>query len=169
MARYNPLSYHNGSVWPHDNSIISAGMAAYDFVKEANENLSGLIEASSAFSEHRLPELFWRVHSAGTFEASSLPHGELPPSLGKWSDHLFNRNLTRAVGVGKQPDAKSSPRRSAPISYGNRVSWLEGCRIDNHDFSNIISKCRESLPDKRADFFEVRFTSGQLVSRLGHN
>jgi glycogen debranching enzyme len=58
MARYNPLSYHNGSVWPHDNSIISAGMAAYDFVKEANEICLALIEASSAFSEHRLPELF---------------------------------------------------------------------------------------------------------------
>ena len=36
MARYNPLSYHNGSVWPHDNSIICAGMASYRFFKEAS-------------------------------------------------------------------------------------------------------------------------------------
>jgi glycogen debranching enzyme len=55
MARYNPLTYHNGRVWLHDTSIISAGMAWYGFVKEANEICLSLIETTS---EHRLPELF---------------------------------------------------------------------------------------------------------------
>lgn len=58
MARYNPLSYHNGSVWPHDNSIIAAGMARYGFMKEANEVAWAIIEAASSFQNHRLPELF---------------------------------------------------------------------------------------------------------------
>lgn len=58
MARYNPLSYHNGSIWPHDTSIISAGMNAYGFFKESNELALSLIDAATAFPEHRLPELF---------------------------------------------------------------------------------------------------------------
>ncbi|MDA4130544.1 MAG: amylo-alpha-1,6-glucosidase [Thaumarchaeota archaeon] len=58
MAQYNPLSYHNGSVWPHDTSIISAGMKAYGFFKESNELALSLIDAAAAFPEHRLPELF---------------------------------------------------------------------------------------------------------------
>ena len=49
MARYNPLSYHNGSVWPHDNSIIAAGLHRYGFVKEANEVIYSLLDAASAF------------------------------------------------------------------------------------------------------------------------
>jgi glycogen debranching enzyme len=58
MARFNPLSYHNGSVWPHDNSIIAAGLHRYGFIKEAHEIIYSLLDANSAFPVHRLPELF---------------------------------------------------------------------------------------------------------------
>ena len=58
MARYNPLSYHNGSIWPHDNSLIAAGMARYGFRKEANEVAYSIIDAATAFQDNRLPELF---------------------------------------------------------------------------------------------------------------
>jgi glycogen debranching enzyme len=58
MARYNPLSYHNGSVWPHDNSLIAAGMARYGFTREANDVAWAIMDAAVAFPEHRLPELF---------------------------------------------------------------------------------------------------------------
>ena len=58
MAQYNPLSYHNGSVWPHDTSIIAAGMKAYGFFSESNELALSLIDAAAAFPDHRLPELF---------------------------------------------------------------------------------------------------------------
>ena len=58
MSRYNPLSYHNGSVWPHDNSIIAAGLHRYGFVKEANEVIFSLLDAAADFPFQRLPELF---------------------------------------------------------------------------------------------------------------
>jgi glycogen debranching enzyme len=58
MARYNPLSYHNGSVWPHDNSLIAAGLHRYGFIKESQEVIYSLLDAASAFPNHRLPELF---------------------------------------------------------------------------------------------------------------
>ena len=57
MGAYNPMSYHNGSVWPHDNAIIAAGLMRYGFVEEAQRIAVGLLEAAKAFGG-RLPELF---------------------------------------------------------------------------------------------------------------
>jgi glycogen debranching enzyme len=57
-SRYNPLSYHNGSVWPHDNSLIASGLAKYGFKKLAGQILLALLDLSSVVELHRLPELF---------------------------------------------------------------------------------------------------------------
>lgn len=58
MSRYRPLSYHNGSVWPHDNSLIAAGMARYGFSGEARKVALAMVDAGMGFSRQRLPELF---------------------------------------------------------------------------------------------------------------
>ncbi|MFI6800306.1 amylo-alpha-1,6-glucosidase [Streptosporangium canum] len=57
MGAYNPMSYHNGSVWPHDNAIIAAGLMRYGFTEEAQRIAFGLLEAAEVFG-WRLPELF---------------------------------------------------------------------------------------------------------------
>ena len=57
MGAYNPMSYHNGSVWPHDNALIAAGLMRYGFVDEAQQVVDGLLDAAEAFGG-RLPELF---------------------------------------------------------------------------------------------------------------
>lgn len=57
-ARYNPMSYHNGSVWPHDNAVIAMGLARYGFKEQALAVMTGLFDASLHFDLHRLPELF---------------------------------------------------------------------------------------------------------------
>ncbi|MDA8312893.1 MAG: trehalase family glycosidase [Actinomycetota bacterium] len=57
MGAYNPASYHNGSVWPHDTAICIAGLARYGFVGAAQRVASGLLEAAAYFAG-RLPELF---------------------------------------------------------------------------------------------------------------
>jgi glycogen debranching enzyme len=54
-AGYNPLGYHHGTVWPHDNSIIAAGLARYGFRDEANRITLALLDAA-ACSAYRLPE-----------------------------------------------------------------------------------------------------------------
>jgi glycogen debranching enzyme len=56
-AGYNPIEYHNGTVWPHDCSIVAAGLARYGFRKEAADVIAGIFEASIPF-RHRLPEVF---------------------------------------------------------------------------------------------------------------
>jgi glycogen debranching enzyme len=57
-ARYNPISYHNGSIWPHDNALVAHGLARYGFQDEAARVLSALFEASRHLELARLPELF---------------------------------------------------------------------------------------------------------------
>jgi glycogen debranching enzyme len=57
MAAYNPLSYHNGSVWPHDNAIVVAGLMRYGFVEEAQRVAEAVLAAAESFGG-RLPELF---------------------------------------------------------------------------------------------------------------
>jgi glycogen debranching enzyme len=57
-ARYNPMSYHNGSVWPHDNALIAAGFSRYGLKAAAATVLAGFLDASLFFDLHRLPELF---------------------------------------------------------------------------------------------------------------
>lgn len=67
--RYNPMSYHNGSVWPHDNALIAAGMAEYGYKEGVIKILTGLFDASLFLDLHRLPELFCGF---------SRRHGESP-------------------------------------------------------------------------------------------
>ena len=57
-VNYHPRSYHNGSVWPHDNAIAAAGLRAAGFPTEAEMVARGTLEAGMAYSDRRLPELF---------------------------------------------------------------------------------------------------------------
>jgi glycogen debranching enzyme len=61
-ARYNPMSYHNGSVWPHDNSLIALGFARYGFKRAVGQVMQGLFEAAAYMDLRRLPELFCGFH-----------------------------------------------------------------------------------------------------------
>lgn len=57
-ARYNPMSYHNGSVWPHDNALTAYGLASYGLLKHFDKVFAGIFDASLHMELQRLPELF---------------------------------------------------------------------------------------------------------------
>jgi glycogen debranching enzyme len=57
-ARYNPMSYHNGSIWPHDNALIALGLARYGLKHSVEHLFKGLFGAASYMELRRLPELF---------------------------------------------------------------------------------------------------------------
>jgi glycogen debranching enzyme len=61
-VRYNPMSYHNGSVWPHDNGLIAAGFARYGLDDLVVAPFASLFDASVVMDSHRLPELFCGFH-----------------------------------------------------------------------------------------------------------
>jgi glycogen debranching enzyme len=58
MKRYNPFSYHNGSVWPHDNSLILLGLMNYGFSEKAKGLALDLLKAKERHHDNRLLELF---------------------------------------------------------------------------------------------------------------
>ena len=64
-SRYNPMAYHNGSIWPHDNALIAHGFARYGLQQPALEILRGLFDASTFFELRRTPELFCGFHRRG--------------------------------------------------------------------------------------------------------
>jgi glycogen debranching enzyme len=77
--RYNPMSYHNGSVWPHDNALIAAGAARYDDKTFALRILNAQFEAARHFELLRLPELFCGFRRKGReaplhFPVACSPH-----------------------------------------------------------------------------------------------
>jgi glycogen debranching enzyme len=57
-VRYNPMSYHNGSIWPHDNALITLGLARYGFKHSVEQVFEGLFDAAAYMDLRRLPELF---------------------------------------------------------------------------------------------------------------
>jgi glycogen debranching enzyme len=57
-VRYNPMSYHNGSIWPHDNALIALGLARYGLNRSVERVFKGLFDAATYMEMRRLPELF---------------------------------------------------------------------------------------------------------------
>jgi len=99
-ARYNPMAYHNGSVWPHDNALIALGLDRYGFKDGVQRILVGMFEASNYVDLHRLPELFcgfarqarigptfYPVACAPQAWATATPFALLQAALGLTLDH----------------------------------------------------------------------------------
>ena len=82
MGAYNPMSYHNGSVWPHDSAIAAAGLARYGYWEEAQRVAVGLLDAAAHFGG-RLPELFCGFDRAEFDVAGAVPDVVLAAGLGQ--------------------------------------------------------------------------------------
>jgi len=103
-VRYNPMSYHNGSVWPHDNAIIAAGFARYGFREETLRVLDGLYEASWFMELNRLPELFCGFHKRSDAEGPTLyPVACSPQAWAAGSPYLL---LESCLGINVDSDTK---------------------------------------------------------------
>jgi glycogen debranching enzyme len=102
-ARYNPMSYHNGSVWPHDNALIALGFARYGLKRPVERIFKGLFDAATYMELRRLPELFcgfqrqrgrgptlYPVACSPQAWASAAPFTLLEASLGLEFDHRNN-------------------------------------------------------------------------------
>jgi glycogen debranching enzyme len=100
-SRYNPLSYHNGSIWPHDNSIIANGLAKYGSKKMAGQVLLALLDLSSEVELRRLPELFCGLKRRSTEGPTLYPVACSPQSWAAASPFLI---LEGCLGISVQAD-----------------------------------------------------------------
>jgi glycogen debranching enzyme len=114
---YNPLSYHNGTIWPHDNAMGAFGMANYGMTREAGQVLTGLWEAAQHFRQLRLPELFCGLSR----ETGQFPvHYPVACSPQAWSSAAWFLLLRSVLGLF--PDA---PRGLLRIVSPWMPPWLE--------------------------------------------
>jgi glycogen debranching enzyme len=102
-ARYNPMSYHNGSIWPHDNALIAAGLARYGMKTEVNQVFGGLFDAATYMDLRRLPELFCGFKRRAGEGPTLYPVACAPQA---WASGTPFMLLQAALGLEFDPDAR---------------------------------------------------------------
>jgi len=119
--RFNPIGYHLGSVWPHDNAICAMGFKRYGFVEELNEVATALFDAAMSFAYYRLPELFGG-------EARSAHHAPVPYPVAcrpqAWAAGALPMILHAILGL--VPDA---PGSRLFVVRPRLPYWLESVRL----------------------------------------
>ncbi len=129
MSGYNPISYHCGSVWPHDNAIIAAGLMRYGFVREAQRVIMAMLDAA-ALQGGRLPELFSGMDRLELPMVVGYPTSCSPQAWAAASPLLMLRTLLRLdpwVPRGKVWLHPALPEQIGRLRV-DRIP-LGGCRV----------------------------------------
>lgn len=150
--RFNPMSYHNGSIWPHDNSLIAWGLSRCGLKNEAMTIFHGLFEAASYFDLHRLPEVFCGFPKRAGESPTIYPVACVPQAWAAASVYLL---LTATLGLEVRGDT------SAVEFHGPQLpEFLEWIRLE-----------RLRVGQTEADFHIVRHPQGgvsvQVLRREG--
>jgi glycogen debranching enzyme len=129
---FNPVGYHTGTVWPHDNALFAVGLRKYAFDEAFLRIFEGLLDAAASFSEYRLPELFAGYARAPYEEPVPYPVACSPQA---WAGGALPSALT--AGLGLVPDGLERTLRIRRPSLPRHLARLElqglrlaGARID---------------------------------------
>lgn len=122
-SRYNPMSYHNGSVWPHDNALIAMGLARYGFKDMVLSILTGLFQASLFVDLHRLPELFCGFRQRAGEAPTLYPVACSPQAWAAASVFLL---VQAALGIAVKGD-----RNQVHFFLPCLPDFLQEVRLDN--------------------------------------
>jgi len=120
---YTPFGYHTGTVWPHDNSIMAAGLKRYGFQDEANRIVGTVFEAAQQFSDFRLPELFCGFDREGSAMPVPYPVACSPQAWSAGAAFMF---LETMVGLRAHAD-----RRELELLRPHLPDWLGKVTITN--------------------------------------
>jgi glycogen debranching enzyme len=112
---YNPISYHNGSVWPHDSSIVVAGLARAGFLDHASKICGEMLAALDAYEDDRLPELFAGYAASAYGTPVEYPSANRPQAWASGAVMLLVRSM-----LGLEVDAIEKHVRVRPF-------LVEGC------------------------------------------
>ena len=120
---YNPLGYHTGTVWPHDTSLIAAGLKRYGLHDEANRLVGSVFEAAQRFPEFRLPELFCGFDRETSPVPVPYPVACSPQAWAAGAPFLFLQTM-----LGLQPHAD---RGELELFRPNLPDWLGKVTLTN--------------------------------------
>ncbi|MFL5929407.1 MAG: glycogen debranching N-terminal domain-containing protein [Gaiellaceae bacterium] len=118
---FDPLEYHNGTVWPHDNSLIAFGLARSGCAQEAHILTRALLDCAPFF-DHRLPELF-----AGFARSGDEPPGIVPTSASPQAWAAGTPVLLLRAVLGLEPDPAA---RVLAVSAAPMPTWAEGLALE---------------------------------------
>jgi glycogen debranching enzyme len=110
---YDPCSYHNGSVWPHDGAIAAAGLRAAGFSAEAERVARATLEAGMSYPDRRLPELFCGTDRAPGQKPDDYAASCSPQNWGATSAFQMISSL-----LGLEADSSHGRLRIAPVETG---------------------------------------------------
>ncbi len=119
---YNPFSYQNGSVWPHDNAFIAAGFKRYGFAAEANHVARAIVDAAACFESYRLPELYAGLERTATGFPSQYLGANIPQAWAAGSIFLLLQTI-----LGLRADAPAGHLYVAPTL----PDWLPDVELRN--------------------------------------
>jgi glycogen debranching enzyme len=119
-ARYNPMSYHNGSIWPHDNAIAAAGLARYGFTESATRVLHAMFDLSQTVDLHRLPELICGFHRRGGEQPTLYPVACAPQAWAAGAVYLL---VESCLGLRVNALARRVSFTRAALPEG--IKWLQ--------------------------------------------
>lgn len=120
--RYNPMSYHNGSVWPHDTALVGAGFAGFEGKLEAAQLLKGMFDASLHFDGARLPELYCGFVLRHGYGPTRYPVACSPQAWAGGAPFMLLNAL-----LGLQPDAE---RESLTLQEPMLPQWLHTLELE---------------------------------------
>lgn len=132
---YNPMSYHDGSVWPHDNSMILLGFVTMGFKEEASTIIEGLLKAASGFEYYRLPELFCGYDDTIGYPVP-YPVACSPQAWAAGSAIVFLQSI-----LGLQPDAICKRITINPfLPAGMNLLVVRNLRIGNGFLELLVKR-----------------------------
>ncbi len=125
--RFNPMSYHNGSVWPHDNALLAAGAARYDDKMFALRILNAQFEAARHFDLMRLPELFCGFRRRGREPPLHFPVACSPQSCSAGATFLLLQSiLGLSIDAHRPPGGPGASGRAGRIRRNPREELVCG-------------------------------------------
>ena len=122
-ARYNPMSYHNGSIWPHDNALIALGMARLGLRAETARLFEGMEASADAMDLRRLPELFCGFPRRPGQGPTSYPVACSPQA---WAAATLPAFVQASLGLSFDPDA-----RAVRLDRPDLPGFLDGLTLRN--------------------------------------
>jgi len=158
---YNPLSYHNGTVWPHDNSLIAMGFSNYGMQRLAAEVLSGQYDACRQFRHYRLPELFCGM---GRGEGDLVVSYPVSCSPQAWASGALFLMLRACLGLYPDAPRKTLKLVNPQLPQMIRRLTLEQLRIGDTrltlQFTRSGEGCFAAVREMKGDPLAIRIEVG---------
>jgi glycogen debranching enzyme len=159
---YNPIGYHLGTVWPHDNALIGAGLKRYGFAEQACRVFDGIAAAAGEFEHHRLPELWTGFSRASYGTPIRYPVACHPQAWAAGSLPFLLRHL-----LGVEPEALDGRLHIRAPTLPEGINWLEvhGIRVGGASVDLRLDRPRSGSDEPRVEVLRLQ---GKLDVRVDY-